>query len=782
VPIECPICGASYNSTVTVCPLDGTPLGHAATQLGIGDRTDPDRPLPANSADPTDPGSAAPSGVFDIGTVLGSYRIVGLIGQGGMGQVYLAEHVKLGRQVALKVLRSRWAADPEMLQRFFLEAKAVNQIRHPNIVEVTDWVEEGGLAYFIMELLSGRSLKQRIAEEGALPLPEVLRIARSIGDALAAVHQAGFIHRDLKPDNIFLHDAGDGLRVKLFDFGLAKLRRQGPEQAPDGNTDPKTILGTPEYMAPEQVRARPYDHRADLYSLGAILYETLTGARPISAPSLGELLVRVATEKPVPPSKLAPMAGRPVPPILEELILRCLEKEPELRPRDAGEILRELALVESELGGRPRAGSEPRGRPAPRRRRGLVIASSALLLAAVGITLIALRAPETPPATSGRAGEPIAKLAQLWGDVQHRERGGQSWRAAEPAQQLHYHDALRTGRAARSRVVFFQGGVIDLDEHSEVLIEPPATRGEAPLPVLVEGTLRGEARPGVPFRFLTPDRKVAVVEAKEGPARLRIRASKDRVDLSLLRGKAAVSGSGSSVVLGGAQLVELHAGKPSAPFALPAFPELLAPEVDAVLPAASVRLSWRPVPVARRYRLQVSRFTSFDENLVNNLVASHEAPLSGLEPGRYLWRVSSVSERGHEGEFGFARRFTVQPGPSPDAGATAAPSPALLAPVDGALVEHVRDPAPTRFRWRSEGGGRYLIVLTRGATLDEKVVLRRRVLGGSLTFGPLRPGTYLWGVYQLEGKTQRPLFTTAFRLKVVQRSAPDVRLRPIKWK
>jgi serine/threonine-protein kinase len=779
--IACPTCGASLPATATVCPLDGTPLapGGAARGAGAMDELERDHPPFDAAAEKTDPSAKLPSGVFDKGIVLGSYRVLDIIGQGGMGQVYLAEHLKLGRQVALKVLRPEWAADPEIVKRFFVEAQAVNRIRHPAIVEVTDLVDEGGLVYFIMELLSGRSLKQRLSAEGALPLAELLAIARPIADALAAVHEAGVIHRDLKPDNVFLLDGAEP-RVKLFDFGLAKLREPGSGAALDRDARPARIFGTPEYMAPEQIRCQPLDHRADLYSLGAILYEMLTGVRPVVAATVGDLLIRVAVDRPTPPSKLASMAGREVPPVLEGLILRCLEKEPALRPRDAREVLRELDAALEAVAGARRAGSAPPA-PRPRRRWWLYAAAGLLLAAAAGVGVIALR-PSAPSsqALPGRGGEPIAHLAQLWGDVQHRERGAASWRPAGHNLPLHYRDSVRTGRAARGRVEFKRGGSLEIDESSEVLIEPPVRDGEAPVPVVVAGTVRGEAAAGTPFRFRTPDRKVATVVAQGGAATLRLRAGEQGVELALLRGKAEVKGEGgAAVALGPSQLVELGAGRVSAPIELPPFPELAAPAVDAIVPTTSVQLSWNTVSAARRYRVQVSRFTSFDEKLANDVVATPRTTISGLTPGRYLWRVSSVGERGHEGEFGFARRFTLE---RPAATRPATQPVAMVAPLDGAVVEHVREPRPTVLRWQGEPRARYLVVLARGATLTRQVVQRRRVGGSSLAVGPLAPGSYSWGVYRIDGREARPLFAEPFRLKVVQRVAPDVKLRPIEWK
>ena len=282
------------------------------------------------------------------GTVLGSYRLLELIGEGGMGRVYLAEHARLGRKVALKLLRSELGANAQLVSRFFAEARAVNRICHENIVEITDFIEnEGGDNYYIMEFLPGQNLHE-VAQRGLLSLERTLGIAVQVCSALTSVHDAGIIHRDLKPENVFLTERG-GRRdyVKLLDFGIAKL--VGAEEAlPTHKTGAGTILGTPEYMSPEQGSGSPLDHRSDIYSLGIILYELITGKNPFPGQNFGEMLLkRIAGPPPAKPSR-CPGADPRVPRELDELVMQCLATQPAARPQRISEVelrLREIAAA-----------------------------------------------------------------------------------------------------------------------------------------------------------------------------------------------------------------------------------------------------------------------------------------------------------------------------------------------------------------------------------------------------------------------------------------------------
>jgi eukaryotic-like serine/threonine-protein kinase len=279
------------------------------------------------------------------GTEIGAYRIVDLLGTGGMGQVFLAEHKKLGRRVALKLLLPEFAGNREVISRFFHEARAVNQINHQHIVEIVDFVEDpGGFNYFIMELLDGRDLSQSREHDGPFALERTLSILRQILSALGATHSKGIVHRDLKPENIILISReGNPDFVKLLDFGIAKLSNQEL-----GDARPRTrtgmILGTPEYMSPEQAGGQVVDHRSDIYAVGVILYWMISDRLPFIGRSVGELLAKQLTTLPTALPQVAP-SGETIPSALASLTLRCLSREPQRRPSTA-QLLDELNQID----------------------------------------------------------------------------------------------------------------------------------------------------------------------------------------------------------------------------------------------------------------------------------------------------------------------------------------------------------------------------------------------------------------------------------------------------
>ncbi|AKJ00231.1 serine/threonine-protein kinase [Archangium gephyra] len=283
------------------------------------------------------------------GDILGSYQLERLLGEGSMGQVFQARHTRLGRQVALKVLRSAFSHDGGFVQRFFQEARAVNQINHEHIVEIFDFIEdaEQGRVYCVMELLRGQSLSALLREE-KLSLQRIRRMLVQVCAALGAAHQLGVVHRDVKPDNLFVvHKGGQQDFVKVLDFGVAKLlTAENTSGTLDG-----TIIGTPTYMSPEQAAGLPVDHRADIYAVGTVLYELLGGQPPFQASNFGQLMVKILTEPPPALPSHTP-AGEPVPQVLAQLALRCLAKEPSDRPQQLSEVI--TALLSD-------TGTEPRG-------------------------------------------------------------------------------------------------------------------------------------------------------------------------------------------------------------------------------------------------------------------------------------------------------------------------------------------------------------------------------------------------------------------------------------
>ena len=258
---------------------------------------------------------------------MGNYRLVTEIGSGGMGTVYYAEHTVIGRRAAIKVLHPEIARDAKAVSRFLTEARAANEIRHPNVVEITDIGQQGDLHYIVMSFLEGETLGERLERQPVMDEPSTIRIARQVASALGAAHEAGIVHRDLKPENVFLMNHPEFPDyVKVLDFGIAKLVNPDPEAA--GRTGLGTAVGTPKYMSPEQCRGdASLDHRSDIYSLGVVLYEMLTGGLPFPGPSPGDIMVAHVVEPPVPPiDRNAKISAR-----LNAVVLRAMEKKPEAR-------------------------------------------------------------------------------------------------------------------------------------------------------------------------------------------------------------------------------------------------------------------------------------------------------------------------------------------------------------------------------------------------------------------------------------------------------------------
>ncbi len=315
------------------------------------------------------------------GSRLGPYEILSPLGAGGMGEVYRARDAKLGRDVAIKVLPERLAADPESLSRFEREARAVAALSHPNILAIHDFGTDGGVTYAVMELLEGQTLRAALSG-GALPVRKATDIAREIARGLAAAHERGIVHRDLKPENIFVTRDG---RVKILDFGLAKSVSVGAAPAETRSptvssyTEPGTVLGTVSYMSPEQVRGEPLDSRSDIFSFGAVLYEMLSGKRAFEKGTVAETMTAILREE---PPEIAGSA-RAIPPGLERVLRHCLEKSPESRFQSSSDAAFALESLTAFSG----SAEAPRsnGRAVQRRSRmaePLVFAAAGALIAA----------------------------------------------------------------------------------------------------------------------------------------------------------------------------------------------------------------------------------------------------------------------------------------------------------------------------------------------------------------------------------------------------------------
>ena len=271
-----------------------------------------------------------------LGRKIKGYQIAEVLGRGGMGCVYRAQHPLIGKQVAIKILQG--AQSPAVISRFVLEAKAVNDIRHENLIDILDFDQlEEGNPYIIMEYLEGRSLDDAI-QEGPFPLEQVGHIGLQLCSALSAAHQKGIIHRDLKGDNIFLiNRANQQNFVKVLDFGIAKLLDATDEQRKH-HTEANSLLGTPLYMAPEQITGQPIDARTDIYALGVLLYQMVVGHPPFDAPSPMVLLAMHVTAIPPPPRQFVP----DLPAALEATILKCLQKEPAKRYESMSQLAEAL--------------------------------------------------------------------------------------------------------------------------------------------------------------------------------------------------------------------------------------------------------------------------------------------------------------------------------------------------------------------------------------------------------------------------------------------------------
>jgi serine/threonine protein kinase/Tol biopolymer transport system component len=313
---------------------------------------------------------------LSTGSLLGPYEIIGPIGAGGMGEVYQAKDSRLGRRVAVKILPESLMAYPDAAARFEREARVVAALSHPNIVAIHDIGRENGTAYIVTELLEGESLRSHL-QRGQLPASTAVEYARQIVRGLAAAHEKGVVHRDLKPENVFVTRGG---QIKILDFGLASAASD-EDSVPTRvhHTLPGTVLGTAGYMSPEQVRGRTLDHRSDIFSLGAVLHEMLTGERAFSGESAADVMSAVLHQDPMPGR-----AGQaPIPPLLEHIVRRCLEKNPEQRFQSA----LDLAFVLEDVAGVSRITSaqtavEPPSAPRRRIPRGLILAAGAVLIAA----------------------------------------------------------------------------------------------------------------------------------------------------------------------------------------------------------------------------------------------------------------------------------------------------------------------------------------------------------------------------------------------------------------
>jgi serine/threonine protein kinase len=344
--LSCPACGQRYASGQKRCPKDGTALlpvlftQDLPTQLN-GSKTIQDGPIAPLSSKHRITQLAPGVGV-------GEYVLQNKLGVGGMGEVWKAQQPTIGKFVAVKVLTPESATSKKSIARFVQEARAVNEIRHPNLVDIFSFGELPDLRpYFVMELLDGKSLGDYMAEKGPLPFADIIRIFPQVCNVLQAAHDKEIVHRDLKPDNIFLiNRPNEKLFVKVLDFGIAKLAGEGRQNL----TEQGAVFGTPGYMSPEQYEeTKNVDHRSDIYSLGVLLFEMLTGRTPFDEPGLGmyELIIRQMS-KPAPiPSQIA--TQRVIPKEIDSLVKQMLAKSAADRPANCIEVSRIFLEATREL-------------------------------------------------------------------------------------------------------------------------------------------------------------------------------------------------------------------------------------------------------------------------------------------------------------------------------------------------------------------------------------------------------------------------------------------------
>jgi serine/threonine-protein kinase len=404
-----------------VCPRDGAVLvdqrrsdALAATVPGL------QTPAPGASGEAVAATATAPApeaAVFDplVGaTLAGRYQIVRRIGEGGMGAVYEAKHAVIGKRVAVKVLLEKFLTKSDFVARLLQEARLASSIGHENIVDVTDFgTTDDGRSFVVMEFLDGEALSQLVMREAPLPIERSLRIARQVASALGAAHAKGIFHRDVKPENVYLVRRGDADFVKVVDFGISKAVKQGGQGDTDGPesyrlTHTGLLLGTPLYMSPEQARGdEDLDHRVDIWALGVMMYECLTGEVPFRANNYLGIISQVLTHTAQPPSKLRPELG--IPEAVEAVVMRAMEKDRARRYGAMADLERDLERLlagDQNVGLPLRDGAAgPAAKPAePPRRWHLGLVAGVVLVG--GVALALSRPAGHPPSTANAA--PVA--------------------------------------------------------------------------------------------------------------------------------------------------------------------------------------------------------------------------------------------------------------------------------------------------------------------------------------------------------------------------------------
>jgi serine/threonine-protein kinase len=399
----------------------------ASTQSGlVMAATVPGVPTPPPSASSSSPLTATapaatsePESRFDplVGAVLADrYQIVRRIGEGGMGAVYEAKHTVIGKRVAVKVLLEKFLAKSDFVARLLQEARLASSIGHEHIVDVTDFgTTSDGRSFVVMEFLDGESLAELAMREAPLPIERSLGIARQVASALGAAHAKGIFHRDVKPENIYLVKRADADFVKVVDFGISKAVKPGGDEGGEGYrlTHTGLLLGTPLYMSPEQARGEEdLDHRVDIWALGVLLYECLTGEVPFRANNYLGIISQVLTHKPTPPSKLRPELG--ISDAVEAVVMRAMEKDRTLRYPTMADLERDLERLlagDQNVGVVPRAAGVGTGASAAPKRWPLLTLGGVVLVAAATVVAWPQKPPPAPPPPQAASAAPAVQPA-----------------------------------------------------------------------------------------------------------------------------------------------------------------------------------------------------------------------------------------------------------------------------------------------------------------------------------------------------------------------------------
>jgi serine/threonine-protein kinase len=391
----CPSCSRTYTTGETACAVDG----EALVDVSLSD-TVPSSDVPAAAA-----GASLPS-------IADRYEIVRKIGEGGMGVVYEARHARIGKRVALKVLLDKYLQKADVVARLLQEARLASSIGHEHIIDITDFGEtDDGRTFVVMELLEGESLAALLEREGALPAARAVRIVRQTASALGAAHGKGIVHRDVKPENVFVTRRGDRDFVKVLDFGISKAMRAPDDEALEASprlTQTGTVIGTPLYMSPEQASGdESLDHRIDVYALGVVLYEALTGEVPFHGPNYLAIISQIIARDAPPPGEVRPELG--IPPDLDAVVMKAMAKDRAARYQTMAELGADLARIE--------AGARPLS-PPPRRRR---LAQVAAWTAGVAAVVVAV-ALVVPRVLEGEPPPPIRPRRRWWCRCPRRSR------------------------------------------------------------------------------------------------------------------------------------------------------------------------------------------------------------------------------------------------------------------------------------------------------------------------------------------------------------------------